>query len=754
MHAPTGRRWCQERAAASDRWLSELFEAAPTGGAGEMALVAVGGYGRAELCPHSDIDVVLLHDNRGDIDAVAEGMWYPVWDRGIHLGHRVATVRQCLKLAEDDLDTATSLLSARLVAGSAKLGAELATQAREQWHKQAKHWIPVLGDAVEARHAHFGEVAYLLEPDLKEGRGGLRDVHALDWAGAARPMLLAADHEAITAAYEVILGARVELHRISGRSTNVLVLEEQKGVARALGLSGSDALMAAISAAASTIAWTSDDAWRRARRQAARRGPRRPRKAHEGFTGVTVVGDEVILEPGPGVDADATVAVHVAVVAAEHRAAIGRDTLEQLAAAKLAPPDPWPDELRAAFVRLLLAGDAAIRPIESLDQRGIWVRILPEWAAVRSRPQHNAVHRYTVDRHLLEAVAQAAPLAPRVQRPDLLIIGALLHDIGKVSTRDHVSVGVGLARTIATRMGFSLADVETLLALVSLHLLLPEVATRRDLDDPATIDGVAETVGTLERLDLLAALSEADARATSPAAWGRWKEELLALLVDRVAATLRGAHHETERFPTAAHLDMCETPGRRVDIRDGRLTVVDADRPGLFNRVAGVIALHGLAVHSAAAYSSPEGRALAEFVISDPRRSDTPWARVAADVEAALTGRLALTARIAERARTYGRSRPAGSKVAVAAVSFHNDASDAATVIEVHAPDRTGLLYGITAAMADLDLDIRLAKIETLGHQVIDSFYVVDSSGAKIIDTEQLREIERAILHGIGDGLL
>lgn len=752
MNAPTGRDWCRERSAATDRWLTQLFEAAAPGTDGELALVAVGGYGRSELCPHSDIDVVLLHRNRGDIEAIAERIWYPVWDTGTHLGHRVATVRQCLDLAADDLDTATSLLSARLVAGSTKLADDLATRSREQWHKQAKHWIPVLADSVEARHERFGEVAYLLEPDLKEGRGGLRDVHALGWAGATRPMVLDADHDAITAAYEVILGARVQLHRISGRPANVLVLEEQTAVARAVGQRGPDALMAAVSAAASTIAWTSDDAWRRARRPGRTGGSRRRVAAACGFSRVAVVGDEVVLESDPGVDGDATIAVHVAVTAAEHRAAIGRETLEQLAAAKADLPDPWPDELRAAFVRLLLAGDAAIRPIESLDQRGIWTRILPEWAAVRSRPQHNAVHRYTVDRHLLEAVAQAAPLAARVQRPDLLVTSALLHDIGKVSKRDHVSVGAGLARTIARRMGFPPGDVETLVALVSLHLLLPEVATRRDLDDPATIDGVADAIGTADRLELLAALSEADSRATSPAAWGRWKEELLALLVDRVAATMRGAHQETERFPTAAQLALCEQPGRRVDIHDGRLTVVDVDRPGLFNRVAGVIALHGLAVHSAAAYSSGSGRALAEFHVSDPRRSDTPWERVAADVEAALGGRLALTARIAERARTYGRSRSAGAKVAVAAVAFHNDASDAATVIEVHAPDRVGLLYGITGAMADLDLDIRLAKIETVGHQVVDSFYVVDSAGSKVIDADRLREIERAILHGIGDG--
>ena len=738
---------------ATDAWLQDLFVAAGGNDAG-LALVAVGGYGRAELCPHSDIDVVLVHTSRTEVDKVADRIWYPVWDAGIHLGHRVATLRQCLDLAADDLDTATAVLSARTVAGSVPLGEALRTEGREQWRRHAKRWIGDLAESVEARHARFGEVAFLLEPDLKEGRGGLRDAHALHWAGLAQPMLLEADHGAIAAAYETLLCVRFELQRLTGRSTNTLVLEEQKGVARALGIRDPDALMASISAAASTIAWTSDDAWRRARGPRRGRGARRPSGPDRMPDGINIVGDEVVISPEAATASGPTVALSVAVAAAECKLAIGRDTLERLVAIEGEVPDPWPDDLRTAFARLLLNGGDAIRPIESLDQRGIWERFVPEWTDVRSRPQHNAVHRYTVDRHLLETVAHAAVLATGVSRPDLLVVGALLHDIGKVSSRDHVTVGVELTRKIACRMGFPSEDVETLVALVAHHLLLPEVATRRDLDDPATIDSVAATIATPERLALLAKLSEADARATAPAAWGRWKQELLALLVDRVAATMRGGQlPPPTRFPTAAQMAMCEEPDRRVEIADGRLTVVDADRPGLFNRVAGVIALHGLDVHAAAAYSNDRGRALAEFRVSDSVRAATPWARVSADVEAALAGRLALTARLAERARTYGRNRPARLKVALAAVTIHNDASDGATVIEVHAPDRVGLLYHITRAMADLDLDIRLAKIETLGHQIVDSFYVVDAQGLKIDDPERLREIERAILHGIDEAL-
>lgn len=745
-----GAAWCRRQSARTDAWLGDLFTTATAGIRGEIALVAVGGYGRAELCPQSDIDVVLVHRNQGDVEAIAERIWYPVWDRGTHLGHRVATVRQSLDLASDDLDTATALLSARLVAGSERLAHELAEGAAGQWRKQAKRWLGVLAESVEARHARSGSVAFLLEPDLKEGRGGLRDVHALDWAGAAQPMLVDTDHAAIATAYETLLRIRVELHRLTNRPSNALVLEEQRGVARALGLPGSDALMAEVSSAASVIAWTSDDAWRRAlagRRSWGHLGS--PAKVVSPT--VSIERDEVVLTRQAAA-ADAETALRVALAAAKHEVAIGRDTLQQLAATVERPADPWPSALRDAFVDLLLHGAASIRPIESLDRLGIWERIFPEWASVRSRPQHNAIHRFTVDRHLLETVAQAAALTPRVARPDLLVVGALLHDIGKGGSGDHVAIGADLARRIARRMGYPPEDVDTIGSMVAHHLLLPEVATRRDLDDPATIDGVAETVEGADRLALLAALSEADARATAPAAWGRWKQELLALLVDRVAATIRGTDSAAGRlFPSPEQLAMCAEPGRRIEIDNGRLTVVDADRPGVFSRIAGVIALHGLDVHAAAAYSS-RGRALSEFVVSDPVRTDTPWGRVAADVDSALSGRLAITARLAERARTYGRHRAAGAKMARAAVTFHNDASEGATVIEVHAPDHVGALYRITRAMADLDLDIRLAKIETLGHQIIDSFYVVDADGAKVVDATRLHEIERAVLHGITEG--
>src|ERR1700692_2077790 len=211
-----GAEWCQRHTALIDGWLSDLFDRAGAGSAGAMALVAVGGYGRSELCPHSDIDVMLLHRSRGVVATIADRIWYPIWDDELHLGHNLSTVKEAITLAADDLDTATSLLSARHLAGDEALSDQLAAAAAQSWEKRGKRWLTIMAANVAARHARAGEAAFLLEPDLKEGRGGMRDVHSLVWAEAAHRILLEADVGELAAAYSVLLAARVELQRQTG----------------------------------------------------------------------------------------------------------------------------------------------------------------------------------------------------------------------------------------------------------------------------------------------------------------------------------------------------------------------------------------------------------------------------------------------------------------------------------------------------------------------------------------------------------
>jgi [protein-PII] uridylyltransferase len=752
-----GRTLCRAWTGDVDRWLAGLMSLALSDdrGAGRVALAAVGGYGRGELSLQSDIDVVLVHSGRRGasrrhpIREVADRIWYPIWDAGLKLGHAVRTVDEALALAADDLDTATSLLDIRHIGGDASLTEELAGKAERLWRKRSRRFLATMAERVRRRHRDAGEVAFLLEPDLKAGRGGLRDVHALHWAQAARSIMWEGDPVRLDTAYELLLEIRVELHRRTGRPGDKLLLQEQDGVAAVLGYDNADDLVRHLAHAARIVAWTSNDAW--ARIESALVGPLgRLRRERTVAPGLVLRDGEIHVAADTDVAADPAVPLQAAAAAAAHETSIHRASLARLAQARPPLSEPWPARVRDALVELLLAGLAAVPLLEALDQHGLWERYVPEWPAVRAQPQRNAYHLYTVDRHLWESAVQAGALAGLVRRPDLLVLGALFHDIGKGMRGDHTENGVLLLGTIGPRMGLDADEVKTLVALCRHHLLLPDVATRRDLDDPATINAVAEAVGSVQVLELLGALTEADSRATGPAAWSSWKAELVRELVTRVGHVLGGgqSHEVAEPFPTAEQRSQLEA-GEQVISYDGpQLTVVCADRHGLFNRVAGVLALHGLDVLDAAA--ATQGRmALEVFRVESSLGPTFSWPSVVQDLELALDGRLALRARLAERARRYGARKALAAEQVVAEVRFDLDASGDATVVEVHAPDGVGVLYRITRAFADLDLDIVSAKVQTLGPLVVDSFYLRDAGGGKVTEPTLLAEIERAVLHAL-----
>ncbi len=446
--------------------------------------------------------------------------------------------------------------------------------------------------------------------------------------------------------------------------------------------------------------------------------------------------------------------LRVALAAARWTARISADLLERLRKAP-SVPEPWSDEARDAFVELLSVGPAMVPVVEALDQCGLWTTLLPEWEPARSRPQRNAFHRFTVDRHLLECAAIAAELAPRTPRPDLLVVGALLHDIGKAYPGDHSVEGAEVAEAIAARVGFGPEDVSTIGFLTRNHLLLPDVATRRDLDDPATIEMVVRQVGTPERLALLHALVECDGRATGPTAWGSWKAQLVEQLASRVADHLRGEETSStgaHSFPSDAQ--RARMFGQAVEVRaeGDRLLVTCPDRRGVLSRVAGALALHDLDVVEANVHSE-RGVALEEIRVSAGGAGMIAWDRVAADVRAALEGRLALEARLAERLRGRRPTRSSGVSQLPTGVRFDNDDVSSATVVEVVGPDVPGLLYGLTRALADMDLDVARARIQTIGGDAVDTFYVTGRDRGPVTDPEHLREIERALLHVLVPGV-
>jgi [protein-PII] uridylyltransferase len=744
-------RWAGE----VDRWLIERYEDATRGaGPGGLALVAVGGYGRGDLSPGSDLDLLLLHGGKAAPAEVAEKIWYPIWDEGLKLGHSVRTTSEALDLAADDLDTATSLLTTRHLAGDRALTDELAAAAGERWRKRSKRYLSMLRSSVAARQARFGEVAYLLEPDLKEGRGGLRDIHALRWAELARPVLDPADPADLDDAERLLFGARVELHRATERNGDRLNLQDQDAVAAALG-TDADSLMADIAAAARTVAWIADETWDRVGAATGTGPSLLGWRSRSRAPGLVVKGGQVSLEPSADPATHPELVLDAAVLAARKQARISRTSLVRMAERAPGPsgPDgtePWASRTRDSFVELLGTGHDAISVIESLDHVGIWERFLPEWDAVRNKPQRNVYHRFTVDRHLLETCANAAALVSSVDRPDLLLLGALLHDIGKGRRGDHTEVGMDLVVEIAPRLGYDPADTAVLVDLVRHHLLLPDVATRRDITDEATISAVAEAVGDRTRLGLLAALTEADSLATGPAAWGAWKAELVRELVRRTDHYLAGgdlAALATREFPDARQRELLGAGRVEVNGRDDVLEVIAPDRPGLFARVAGVLALHGLDVLTADA-TAVDGMALEQLKVSSKFGSMWAWDRVTADVHAALEHRLAIEARLADRIATYGTAAPRPG-IPPATIRFDDAASRSATVIELSAADRIGLLYRVLRAFNEMDMDVRLAKVQTLGDVVVDSFYVTDLDGRLIDDPATRSELQRALLHAV-----
>jgi [protein-PII] uridylyltransferase len=615
------------------------------------------------------------------------------------------------------------------------------------------------------RRKMAGDVAFLLEPDLKESHGGLRDVSVLRALSAYAPLL--ADYADLASADDaaaLLTTIRVELHRMAQREHDRLLLQDQDQVADALGFPDADALMFGVSTAGRQNAWVIDDVWRRRRlwdptpppKRRFRRGTPdaipRPATADLGPDMVEVDG-EIALTPLAPVSDDASLPLRLAATAARLDRPIAKGSLYRLADRMQPPSDPWTPATLAALVELLGLGRPAIDKLESLDQHGLLVRLIPEWSAVRNKPQRNAYHTYTVDRHLLEAAALAAELTGAVERPDLLLIGTLLHDIGKGYPGDHTTIGMEVVERITTRMGFAPDDVAVLVDLVRHHLLLPDTAVRRDLDDPTTIARVARAAGNRVTLHLLAALTEADSRATGPSAWGPWKAGLVAELVARTDSVLQGETAPARPDPIlAAHRELMDEVGETgqpsVSLQPPQVIVAAPDRRGLLSSVAGVLALNGMNVR-AANVSGEDGVAVEVFTVEVARGTWPDTAKLRENLAAVLSDPMALGERLNERERIYPLRRGLAAHVPGSEVTVDNEASETATVLEVRAPDQIGLLHRITRALFEADLDVVSARASTLGEIVVDAFYVRELDGSKVTDG-RLTAVTAAIRSGIG----
>ncbi|MFJ8000562.1 [protein-PII] uridylyltransferase [Streptomyces sp. NPDC096310] len=792
----------------TDDWLNALFTtAAQETGVRGAALVAVGGYGRGELSPRSDLDLVLLHDGKTPakaIAALADRVWYPVWDLGLALDHSVRTPAEARRTAAEDLKAQLGLLDARQVAGDLGLVTGVRTAILADWRNTAPKRLPELDELCRERAERQGELQFLLEPDLKEARGGLRDATAL--RAVAASWLADAPREGLGDARRKLLDARDALHLTTGRATDRLALQEQDAVAAELGLLDADALLRQVYEAARTVSYASDVTWREVNRVLRGRSVRPRLRAMLGgrpapdrtplAEGVVEQDGEVVLARTARPERDPVLPLRAAAAAAQAGLPISLHAVRRLAQAVKPLPVPWPAEAREELVTLLGAGESTIPVWEALEAEGLITQLVPDWERVRCRPQRNPVHTWTVDRHLVEAAVQASSLTRRVGRPDLLLVCALLHDIGKGWPGDHSVAGEVIARDVAARIGFDREDVAVIAAVVRHHLLLVDTATRRDLDDPATVSSVATRVGSLTTLELLHALTEADALATGPAAWSSWRSSLVTDLVTRVAAVLSGDEPaepepaapsaEQERLavealrtggPVLALRAQTEAP-RPGGAQDGQedaapepvgveLLIALPDQPGVLPAAAGVLALHRLTVRAAdlRAVELPGGLGAQPGVsgggpgagVAPGRTTDVlllSWrvaaaygslpqaARLRTDLVRALDGSLDIPARLAEREAAYPRRR--GVTAPPPRVTVAPTASRHATVIEVRAQDAPGLLHRIGRALEDARVMVRSAHVSTLGANAVDAFYVTSDRG-RPLTAEAATELARAV---------
>lgn len=735
-----------------DEWLSGLVPPDLP-----VALVAVGGLGREEPAPHSDLDLVLLHDlPRAKIAKVADAIWYPVWDSGVGLDHSVRTVKETATLAASDIKVSLGMLDLRFIAGAEHLAAQARAQVSAAWRVNAATRAAELQDMIRERSDLFGQVAYLLQPDLKQSYGGLRDATIL--RALARAQLIDV-RPGLYDAVSLLLDVRGEVHRHSGKRSDLLLAQDRAAIAASLGIDGPTDLLRQVNGAGRAIAYALDTAFRRAaRRRAEEPASLRDRLRQSGRVGalrrglakdVVEQNGEVVLARGASPRQDVGLLLRVARAAAYADLPISSFTLDRLRIEGVADPGLWNEEMRRDLDALLAAGPPMLRVWDSLDQHGLIERLLPEWDRVRSLPQHNAVHVFTVDRHLLQTVLETDSTGVTVTRPDLVRIGALLHDLGKGYPGDHSVVGAGLAAVIMSRMGFSVRDCDLVERIVRHHLLLSTTAQRRDLSDPRTVELVIDQLGPSPLVvDLLHGLTLADAKATGPGAHSQWKTSLVNELVTRVKAAQIGE--------TVEDIDVVDELAGHVlgAAPDEPFAMVIGRAPGAYQRlllairderirmslVAGVLTLASLNIQRAR-IGEVEGTALLDLIV-EPRFGSMPSAEnLTEQLRRAVDGTLNLTDRLAQKAATYDKpiSRPI-------TVRWVDEAATDATVVEVLATDRTALLHQLLTAAENAGVRVRAAVIESYGPTVVDTFYLqrnsdeaLDAAGRAAVGAELAR---------------
>ncbi len=804
-----------------------------------LVVMALGGYGRGELHPLSDIDLMVIYD--GEITPYVQRMMqellYSLWDLGLHIGHSLRSLDDCVAMARTDFPSRTSMQEARFLAGDRRLFARFQRVLRENVYRRdfGKFLETTLAER-DQRYRKFGASPYIGEPNLKESAGGLRDMHTAMWLAAAkfgaRSLRELADKGLITpreqaaadAALTFLWRVRNELHFFSGHKNDVLARDVQPRIAKNLGYENDDKslgverFMREYYLHARVLHRVSKRLIARCQETLSRRGSAERRQRQQALADGLVFFDGrlhlVDRDPTP---LRAEPARLMKVFWHLHRLGceLSLDLERAVEDALHLVDDAFrrSDAVRDLFLDVCRSWGRVAQTFSEMHELGLLGRYLPEFGALTCLVQYDVYHKFSADQHSLLAVEHLEALAPgqsaesegaarvftEIEKPELVMLGMLLHDIGKAKGHGHVAKGIPLCRELTARMGLSPADAAAVQFLVAHHLTMSHIAQRRDIHDPKTIADFATTVGDPQRLHMLYCLTYADMRAVGPGVLTPWQAQILHELYTRTLAQLAGGRLEkpsrvqlAERLQEAAkgeldlqavkaHLAMMSdryleaTGVQRMaehirmlqDLAEGRvatalfhhpdlgssdLVVVTRDVPGLFSLIAGALAAHGVNIISAQIHTRADGIAIDTLQVNDPTSevvtSSALWARTLDGLRAVITGEQSVEALLAKR-RAAGRAaqRPGGPPK----IALDNRLSDTATVLEVKCPDRVGLLYLITKTLAGLELDIASARIATEIDQALDTFYVQDRQGRKVDDPEALERARAALAQALAE---
>src|SRR5213080_3617728 len=798
-----------------------------------FVVVALGGYGRGELHPSSDIDLMVVYDGELSpyVQRMMQELLYTLWDLGLQVGHSLRSLEDCVAMARTDFPSRTSMQEARLVVGDKRLFARFGRVLHDNVYRHDfEQFLATTLAEREQRYRKHGASPYIGEPNIKESAGGLRDMHTAMWLGAAkfgartlreltdRGLITPREQEAADRALTFLWRVRNELHFFSGHKNDVLSRELQPRIAKNLGYENEDDALGVerfmrdyylnaraihrvsqrLIARCHETLWVRGSAERRQRLQALADGL------------VFFDGRLHRADRDPGVLRRDPVRL-MKVFWHLHR--LGCDLSLGLERAVEESLDVVDDAFRRSpavrdlFLDICRSWGRVALTFSEMHELGLLGRYLPEFGGLTCLVQYDVYHKFSADQHSLLAVEHLEALAPgqssesegaaqvfnEVEKPELLMLGMLLHDIGKARGHGHVAKGIPLVRGLTARMGLPSADATAVEFLVAHHLTMSHVAQRRDIDDPKTVTDFAAVVGDPQRLRMLYLLTYADMRAVGPGVLTPWRARILHELYTRTLDLLTGgrvarpsrtrlaerlhaaAKGEVDLQAVKAHLAMMadrylestsvqrmaehlrllgglgETPVvtalfQHPDLGSSDLVVVTRDLPGLFSLIAGTLAASDVNIISAQIHTRADGIAIDTFQVNDPVGevigSAAHWARPLDALRAVITGEQSVEALLARR-RALGREAPGPG--GPPKIALDNQLSDSATVIEVKCPDRLGLLYLITRALAGLGLDIVSARIATEIDRAFDTFYVQDHEGRKIEDPETLERARAAL---------